>query len=333
MTTRLVQLRRGIDRAVGLVDEPSLRLLRSVGSVYDLAFEAIASGHPLSALVAERVMDDSLPYDEVHAGRSEWRILPAIDHPREPSRCLVTGTGLTHMASARNRDAMHAAGASETDSMRMFRWGVEGGRPSDQAVGTAPEWFYKGTGDVLRGHGEPLVVPAHAEDGGEEPEVAGCYVVGPDGGPRRVGFAMGNEFSDHAFERRNYLYLAASKLMPCAIGPELVLDHDFRSVPGVVSVERGGSTLWSHAIRTGDQEMCHSLRNLEHHHFKFPGHRVPGQVHVHFLGADAFSFGAGITLVDGDVMTVAFDGFGRPLRNPLTDERAAPATLAIRPLG
>jgi hypothetical protein len=29
------------------------------------------------------------------------------------------------------------------------------------------------------------------------------------------------------------------------------------------------------------------------------------------------SFGGGVELADGDVMEVSFDGFGRPLRNPL----------------
>ena len=61
--------------------------------------------------------------------------------------------------------------------------------------------------------------------------------------------------------------------------------------------------------------MCHSLANMEHHHFKFAAHRRPGDVHIHFFGADAFSFGEGIRLADGDVMQVRWDGFGRPLRN------------------
>ena len=63
--------------------------------------------------------------------------------------------------------------------------------------------------------------------------------------------------------------------------------------------------------------MAHSLANLEHHHFKYAAHRVPGQAHVHFFGAAAFSFGAGVQLADGDVMEVAWEELGRPLRNTL----------------
>ena len=58
---------------------------------------------------------------------------------------------------------MHLAEAAKaevvTDSMKMFNWGVKGGRPAAGEIGIAPEWFYKGTGTVLRGPFEPLVVP------------------------------------------------------------------------------------------------------------------------------------------------------------------------------
>jgi hypothetical protein len=282
--------------------------------VYDLA---LACRGPLSEYAASLAGEDRLDYDAVYEGRSEWRILPAIDHPSEPARCLVTGTGLTHLKSASHRQAMHSGTAEVTDSMRMYQWGVEGGRPSEGTIGVAPEWFYKGSGLVLRGHNDPLEVPPYAEDGGEEPEIAGIYIIDAEGNPRRIGMAIANEFSDHVFERRNYLYLAGSKLRNCAVGPELAVDADFRDVPGEVTIARSGQTVWSKPIRSGEQAMCHSLANLEHHHFKFEGHRRPGDVHVHFFGADAFSFGEGIQLQDGDVMQIRFDGFGRPLRNPL----------------
>lgn len=332
MTTRLIQVQQGSIRKVGLIEEPHIRLLVNYPSVYELATSALAAGQKLTSFVRLCLSHETLAYDEIYQGQSEWRILPAIDHPEEPARCLVTGTGLTHTASAKNRDAMHVKSDNLTDSMKMFQWGIEGGRPADDQIGVAPEWFYKGSGGILRGHGEPLLVPSYAEDGGEEPEVAGVYLIGPDAKPYRIGFAVGNEFSDHQFEKHNYLYLAGSKIRTCAIGPELVLDHAFESVPGSVSVERDGQTLWSHEIRTGNAEMCHSLRNIEHHHFKFESHRRPGDVHVHFFGADAFSFGAGIRLQHGDVMTVHFADFGRTLRNPVQVDTAVDAVVAVTPL-
>jgi len=319
-------------RRVGIVQEAQVLLLDGVASVYQLAGEALASGGALEPTAAGHATEEPLDYDAIYAGRSGWRILPAMDHPHDPAHCLISGTGLTHMASARNRQAMHAAGNAPTDSMRMYQWGVEGGRPAPGAIGVSPEWFHKGSGAMLRAHGETLAVPPHAEDGGEEPEIAGIYVVDPSGTPRRIGMAVGNEFSDHRFEKKNYLYLAASKLMPCAIGPELITDPDFGSVAGEVAIERGGKVVWSKAIASGDASMCHSLANLEHHHFKHAAHRVPGDVHIHFFGADAFSFGEGLSLEDGDVMQVRFTGFGRPLRNPLRIDRPPARLFAAVPL-
>lgn len=332
--TRLVQLKKGNIRRVALVNEPNLRLLGGCSSIYALACAAIASEMKLSDAVRQRVTQDVLDYDSVYSGQSDWHILPAIDHPDEPSRCLVSGTGLTHLGSARDRNKMHAGTVEVlTDSMKMFQWGMEDGRPSAGKIGATPEWFYKGCGTILRAHGEPLDVPAYAEDGGEEGEIAGVYIVDPQGRPRRIGMAVGNEFSDHRFEKKNYLNLAGSKLRTCALGPELVVDPEFQSVTGKALIEHGGNVRWSKQIKSGENEMCHSLQNIEHHHFKFEGHRRPGDVHVHYFGADGLSFGDGIQLGDGDVMEIAFEGFGRPLRNPLRMPPTGPALMGVIPLG
>ena len=314
---RLIQLHGPEGRRVGIVEGETIRLLGEARTVYALARSAVSAGSPLTKAAAADAGGEMASYEEIYAGRSRWRILPCIDHPLELARCMVSGTGLSHMRSAGNRQAMHGSGEQITDSMRMYQWGVEGGRPEPGRVGVSPEWFYKGSGAALRAHGEPLDVPVYAEDGGEEPEIAGVYLIDAAGTPRRIGMAAGNEFSDHVFEKRNYLYLASSKLRTCSIGPELVIDPDFQLVRGDVAIERAGETIWSKAIQTGESVMCHSLANMEHHHFKFEAHRRPGDVHVHFFGADAFSFGEGIRLADGDVMQVRWDGFGRALRNPL----------------
>src|SRR2546430_1928952 len=112
-------------------------------------------------MAAASIFSQTLEYDPVYELRSPWQLLPPFDHPQEPARCLVTGTGLTHKASAENRQSMHAAAkaAVVTDSMRMYQWGLEGGRPTPGTIGTPPEWFYKGCGTILRAHGEPLDVP------------------------------------------------------------------------------------------------------------------------------------------------------------------------------
>lgn len=329
---RLVQLIGRAGRKLAVVEEPHLVLLDGCSSVYELARGCFDRNRSIADAIHSFRSTERVSYEEVYTGISEWRLLPAADHPEEASRCLVSGTGLTHVASARNRDAMHGKAEQLTDSMRMFRWGVEGGKPAAGEIGAPPEWFYKGNGTCLRAHNEPLTIPWFSEDGGEEPEIAGVYLVDGQGVPWRVGFTQGNEFSDHEFERRNYLYLAASKLRTCAIGPELAIGANFDSIPGTVSVERDGSRLWSRKICSGEQNMSHSLANLEHHHFKFDAHRRPGDLHIHYFGADAFSFGEGIRLEHGDIMEVSFPEYGRPLRNQLERIQEQAGPVAVRPM-
>jgi hypothetical protein len=336
----LVQITDGATRRVALVEEPHLRCLTGVSSVYELAQQSLEQKKSMSEQAGILATGDVLHYDEVYTGRSPWHLLPPIDVPNESSRTLVAGTGLTHLGSARQRQAMHLADQKTeskkeevlTDSMRMFQWGVEQGHPPEGGVGITPEWFYKGDGSSVRAHLEPLDIPSHAEDGGEEAELAGVYIIASDGTPWRIGIAQGNEFSDHKFEKRNYLNLAGSKLRTSSLGPELVLDAPFADVSGEVRIKRADATLWHKQIASGEQNMCHSLANLEHHHFKFAGHRQPGNIHIHFYGADALSFGESIVLAEGDVAEVRFEGFGRALRNPIHEEVKSKQPVRVQSL-
>jgi hypothetical protein len=334
---RLVQvIHKEEGRRVAVVEEPRLVPLAKWHSIYDLATEAIRVPRAITEIVAAASSEMPLDYGAVYEGRSPWKLLPPVDHPEEPARCLVTGTGLTHKASAENRNSMHEGGAQSTapltDSMKMYRIGLEGGRPAAGQIGSAPEWFYKGSGTILRAHGESLAVPNYAEDGGDEAEIAGTYLIGAEGRPYRIGLVQGNEFSDHVTESKNYLYLAPSKLRQCAIGPELVVGGDFTDVAGQITIERGRETIWQARLASGEANMCHSLANLEHHHFKYEQHRRPGDVHIHFFGADHFSFRDRVLLQEGDVMSVAFDRFGRPLRNPISMDRSSQVVVSARAL-
>ncbi|WPP50976.1 AraD1 family protein [Catalinimonas niigatensis] len=316
---RLVQLLHPAEgRKIAIVNEPQLILLLAIQSVYHLALQALEKHVKLCDYIASLSQGEELHYDEVYSGKSDWKILPAFDHPENAFACLVSGTGLTHKSSAMNRQMMHHTETSQlTDSMKMYQWGVEGGRPAKDAIGTQPEWFYKGTGHILKAHAEALEVPVYGNDGGEEAEIAGIYLIDKAGNPRRIGFCTGNEFSDHVMEKKNYLYLAPSKLRNCAIGPEIVLTPDIEALEGRVDILRKDAVIWSKEIHSGEKNMAHSLANLEYHHFKYDIHRIPGQAHVHFFGADAFSFGEQIALQNGDLMRVQWENMGRALQNPL----------------
>ncbi|MCW9706613.1 AraD1 family protein [Fodinibius salsisoli] len=319
---RLIQLyhpKKG--RRIAVVEEPDLHLVsEKYNSCYSLFKDAINNERSVKEHIRENTTRQKLDYNRIHEATGQWEILPAFDHPDNPLACMLSGTGLTHKASAENRQKMHEKMATEndlTDSMEVYLWGEEGGKPNSGQIGVQPEWFFKGNGTALRGYNDPLTVPSYANDGGEEPEIAGIYLIGEDAKPYRIGFAMANEFSDHVMEKKNYLYLAPSKLRSPAIGPELVLDADFQDIAGTVSIKRDGEEIWSKAIKSGEQNMSHSLQNLEHHHFKYDQHRIPGTIHIHFFGADAFSFGENIQLRHNDIMSISFEGFGRTLRNPV----------------
>jgi hypothetical protein len=322
-------------RRIALVSEPYLVLFEKFyRSTYQFFNHVLGAEKEVKASIETALTTDKLDYNFIYSLESDWRILPPVDCPGNLMLCVLSGTGLTHKASAANRQKMHEQEKAQdlTDSMKMYLMGEKDGKPLPYRIGVQPEWFYKGNGLNLKGHGETLTVPNYADDGGDEPEVAGVYLISPAGVPFRLGFAQGNEFSDHVMERKNYLYLAPSKIRNCSIGPELVLDIPFKSIDGRASILRAEKELWSKEIHTGEEAMAHSLANLEHHHFKYQQHRLPGQLHIHFFGASAFSFGDNIKLEDGDQMHVAFNGMGRPLVNTIALDRAKVEISTVRPI-
>ena len=333
---RLVQLQHpGRGRRVAVVDDADLVLIEGFDSAYALAMRAAEGDDTLGDLVEAHRSDERLGYDAVYAGRGDWSLLPAFDHPEEPARCAITGTGLSHQKSAANRQAMHEAGghgSEKSDSLKMYELGVAGGKPSPGTIGVQPEWFFKCNGTRLVAHNQPIQIPSFAIGAGEEAEPVAIYVVDSAGHPCRVGFAAGNEFSDHLLEEQNYLYLSSSKLRPCSLGPELTVGGAFDNVRGETRIERDGEVVWQADLATGEANMCHSLANLEHHHFKYPEHRRPGDVHLHFLGADAFSYSDRFELRDGDVVVIDYPDFGRPLRNPLRFDTTPTPLYSVRPL-
>jgi hypothetical protein len=301
--------------------------LAEVESIHELAVCALAQGIPLAQAAARLRTAQVIDLD---AG-SGVQLLAPIDHP-DPAHLYLTGTGLTHLGSAQSRDGMHAPPeeSAQSDSMRMFLEGVKGGKPPAGAVGSQPEWFYKGDGSSIVPTGAALESPAFALDGGEEPEIAGIYLIAADGQPRRLGFCLANEFSDHLTERQNYLWLAHSKLRPVALGPDLLLGELPSHVQGVSRIHRGGELLWEKPFLTGEANMSHSIANLEHHHFKYANFRRPGDLHVHFFGTATLSFAERVRTQPGDVFEIRADAFRLPLINTLT--LAAPVSVQPQPL-
>jgi hypothetical protein len=331
MTLRLLQHRaQDGTRSVIAATGEGAYIVDGVASVRALAGWAIANDLDLAGAVAAKGKGAAV---DLAAELAAGRLLSPIDHD-DDAHLIMTGTGLTHLGSAEGRDKMHraaaeatASGIGQTDSMRMFLEGVEGGKPQAGETGQQPEWFYKGDGSGLVAPGAALSMPAFAQDGGEEPELAGVYLIGPDGTPFRLGVCLANEFSDHVTERHNYLWLAHSKLRQASLGPELLVGTPPDHVQGTSRIVRDGETLWEKPFLSGEANMSHHLANLEAHHFKYTLFRRPGDVHVHFFGTATLSFSDGVTTREGDVFEIEAAPFTLPLRNPLAHAVAAPVIV------
>jgi hypothetical protein len=294
------------------------RIVKGVTNVYDLALAAAETGISLADKVKKQGLGEEIDLERAYAN---GEILAPISH-RNPANLHLTGTGLTHLGSAATRDAMHKNLKEKdretlTDSMKIFRMGLEGGKPRPGEIGVQPEWFYKGNGATATAPGAPLLSPSFALDGGEEPEIAGIYVIARNGTPFRIGFALSNEFSDHVTERINYLYLAHSKLRPASFGPEIRVGPPPADIRGTSRIKREGKVIWEKPFLSGEANMSHTFANLEHHHFKYELFRQPGDVHVHMFGTATLSFADGIKPEEGDVFEIDCADFGLALRNPL----------------
>lgn len=324
-------LKPGGGLAVVVREGTEAAVVRGATSTYALASEAVATGKTLAQVISAHGLGEAV---DLPALLATGRVTLPISHP-DAAHMHLTGTGLTHLGSASARDAMHAklAGADTlTDSMRMFRMGLEGGKPAEGAVGVQPEWFYKGNGTQAVAPGAALTAPGFAEDGGEEPEIAGIYLIGPDGTPHRIGWALANEFSDHVTERVNYLWLAHSKLRPASFGPEILVGDLPTDIRGTSRVRRGGAVVFEKPFLSGEANMSHSFANLEHHHFKYALFRQPGDLHVHMFGTATLSFADGVKTEPGDVFEIEAAPFGLPLTNPLALDPAEAGPTAVHPL-
>ena len=220
-----------------------------------------------------------------------------------------------------------------TDSMKMFRMGLEGGKPARGAGRRAAGMVLQGQ----RHHGgrarrSRSSRPPSRMDAGEEPEIAGIYLIGDDGTPFRIGFALANEFSDHVTERVNYLYLAHSKLRNASFGPEILVGDAAGDVRGTSRILRDGKTIWEKPFLSGEANMSHTIANLEHHHFKYGALPPAGRrACAHVRHRDAVLRRRHQDRGRATCSRSRRAGFGLPLRNPLKLARAT-APVAVRAL-
>lgn len=139
------QVRDGDGVAVVVRDGSEAAIVTGATGTYALAMAATAEGLSLADIVARRGLG---PAVDLAALTADGQMLLPLTHP-DPARMHLSGTGLTPLGSAATPDAMHVKPDAEmTDSMRMFRMGVEGASPppcparsrngSTKATGTPP---------------------------------------------------------------------------------------------------------------------------------------------------------------------------------------------------
>lgn len=320
------------ERRVGIVDGDAVRALDAVATTRELAQQAIAAGRSLEQQALAAAGSEQFDYQLLLA---ELRVLTPVDH-EDHAHTLISGTGLTHFGSAASRDQVQRKSQEEethmSDSMRIFKWGVEGGRPKAGETGVQPEWYYKGDGAIAVRPGAPLPAPSFGDDAGEEAEIVGVYLVGADCRPYRLGFALGNEFCDHVMERKNFHYIAHSKMRFCSFGPELRTGTLPHNLSGMSRIRRQGRVIWEKEFLTGEANMCHSIDNLEYHLFKYVQFLRPGDIHIHFFGTATLSFADGVQTREGDEFEIDAVEFGMPLINtvgPASNEAPARGVLQL----
>lgn len=82
-------------------------------------------------------------------------------------------------------------------------------------------------------------------------------------------------------------------------------------------LDADGAVRWEKAFVSGEQNMSHTIANLEYHHFKYGLFKRPGDVHIHFFGTATLSFADGVQVRPGETFEVQADAFGPALRNKL----------------
>ena len=299
---------------IGVTEAGLVHPLKTSQDLYGLSLMAIAHKSSLVDILSS--LDRQVPIDYL-ALLSSGRILPPIPHI-DPLHILISGTGLTHTNSVLMRKDMHQTRL--TEAQNIFHNGLSDGKPDVGQLGAMPEWFFKGFGCQIKTSNQQLIIPQYVLEGGEEAELVVIYIIGYDGSPYRLGFTLGNEFSDHKLEKKNHYYLARSKLCECSIGTDLFLGDMPDRTLGTIRIQRNGMDIWNKRYETGSEKIIYSLENIEKHFFKYDMFCVPGQVHVFFLGADTISFKDDVQLKNGDKIIIDSDFFPNPLINYVKQE-------------
>ncbi len=292
-------------------DTGTSRKLADVAGIRELAMRALQTQTKLTDLALACATGEVV---DLVAALDEGRVLTPIDHP-DPAHLLVSGSGLSHKAWVAIEPDHGPDEDAWPDHFKTLMLGQRGGKPASGEWGAQPEWFFKGNGDILVPPGSAVEHPFYGVGPGEEAEIAGIYLIGPDRTGHCLGYTLGNEFSDEEMYFRNVYHLAQSKKREVSLGPELLVGDLPEDIPARITLERDGEVQWQAKFRTGEANMLHSIANIEAHYFKYSQWYIPGDIHVLYFGNAVMSTAQGEVVEDGDFYRLDCETFGLPLVN------------------
>ena len=300
---------------VAIYKERKIYPLTTERNLYQIAFSAINKklkiAEALNSIPCETPLSPSQLFQSI-------QFLPPINHS-DPSHIIVSGTGLTHINSAMLRKSMHSNEYLDP-AQSIYMNGVNFGKSNETLAKAIPEWFFKGLGHNLKPTNTCLEIPSYSHGGGEEAEIVAIYLNDADGQPHRIGFALGNEFSDHKLENKNPYYLAQSKLRDFSIGPEIYLGEFPSEIRGNITVLRNNQSIWRSEFLTGSEHMSFDIAALEYHAFKHKLLRQPGDINMLFLGADKLSYNDDLEFMENDFIKIEANLFNLPLVNKVKNK-------------
>ncbi|TAK71991.1 MAG: hypothetical protein EPO11_10685 [Gammaproteobacteria bacterium] len=255
-----------------------INIISDKDDLYTIITSLINNNIPLTNL-ASRVTNTLLIADI----NNKLIFLPPMK-PEEKLFSFVNGMGLTHKRIA---------------SIRY----------SSDNIPIQGEWFYKGNGTILKTTADSLYVPPNAYSCTEEAEIVLIYVIDALSIPYRIGYTLGNDFSDPKMGKTNHAYFGQSKLRTCSIAPEIKVGEPPLELIGNVIIKRNNEYVWRSQFVTGINNMLYSLEKIESLVFQHDQFLIPGMVHYLFLGADTTSYSHGIRLMDGDIIDISSSEF------------------------
>lgn len=174
-----------------------------------------------------------------------------------------------------------------------------------------PELFLKTIG--WRAVGPHASIGVRADSTWDVPEAEVALVIAPDG--TVAGFTVCNDVSSRSIEGDNPLYLPQAKTYrnSCALGPWIVPAWDVPDPYALgieVAIRRTGEVVWSDATSTATLHRRYDdLVSWLRRELDFP-HGVVLSTGTSLIPPE------GVTLEDGDEVTITIDGIGT-LRNPV----------------